>query len=95
MPTSRDKSTVRRSARRLRDTERARQLVVLATRVKRLRAARGLSQREAARLIGVGPLTLRRLELGTGNSSLAVLLSVARTFGVTLGHLFGRRGKSE
>jgi transcriptional regulator with XRE-family HTH domain len=78
-----------------RDAERARQLVVLAAHVKRLRTARGLSQRDAAKLIGVGPLTLRRLELGTGNSSLAVLLSVARAFGVSLGHLFGRRGKSE
>jgi transcriptional regulator with XRE-family HTH domain len=68
---------------------------VLAAHVKRLRTARGLSQRDAAKLIGVGPLTLRRLELGTGNSSLAVLLSVARAFGVSLGHLFGRRGKSE
>jgi transcriptional regulator with XRE-family HTH domain len=84
-----------RRARARRDADRARQLVVLAAQVKRLRAARGLSQREAARLIGVGPLTLRRLELGTGNSSLAVLLSVARAFGVSLGHLFGRRGKSE
>jgi transcriptional regulator with XRE-family HTH domain len=84
-----------RRARARREADRTRQLVVLAAQVKRLRAARGLSQKEAARLIGVGPLTLRRLELGTGNSSLAVLLSVARAFGVSLGHLFGRRGNSE
>jgi hypothetical protein len=38
---------------------------------------------------------VRRIEGGVGNPSLAVLVSVARAFGVSLGYLFGKRGKRE
>ncbi|MGH7436358.1 MAG: helix-turn-helix domain-containing protein [Polyangiaceae bacterium] len=70
-------------------------LQALADRVRTLRTERGLTQRAAARLIGVGPPVVRRLEGGIANPSLAVLVSVARAFGVTLGYLFGKRGKRE
>jgi transcriptional regulator with XRE-family HTH domain len=63
--------------------------------VRRLRVEHGFSQREAAGLIGVGPPVLRRIEGGVGNPSLAVLVSVARVFDVSLGYLLGKRGKRE
>jgi transcriptional regulator with XRE-family HTH domain len=63
--------------------------------LRRLRTERGLTQRAAASLIGVGPPVVRRLERAVANPSLAVLVSVARAFGVTLGYLFGKPGKRE
>jgi transcriptional regulator with XRE-family HTH domain len=56
---------------------------------------RGMTQRAAASRIGVGVAVLRRIEGGVGNPSLAVLVSVARAFDVTLAYLLGKRGKSE
>ncbi len=70
-------------------------LRVLAARFRRLRIERGLTQRAAADLIGVGPPVVRRIEGAVGNPSLAVLVSVARAFGVTLGYLLEKRGKRE
>ncbi|MDP9034279.1 MAG: helix-turn-helix transcriptional regulator [Myxococcota bacterium] len=61
----------------------------LAGRLRRLRAARGWTQRAAAGRIGVGPVVLRRLESGRANPSLAVLLSVARVYRVDLAELLG------
>ena len=43
----------------------------------------------------MGVPVVRRIEGGVGNPSLAVLVSVARAFGVTLGYLLGKRGKRE
>jgi transcriptional regulator with XRE-family HTH domain len=63
--------------------------------MRRLRTAHGLSQRAAATLIGVGAPVVRRIESGVGNPSLAVLVSVARAFEVSLGYLLGKRGKRE
>ncbi len=72
-----------------------RNVQALAERLRRLRVAQGLSQRAAASLIGVGPPVVRRIESGVGNPSLAVLVSVARAFEVSLGYLLGKRGKRE
>jgi transcriptional regulator with XRE-family HTH domain len=63
----------------------------LALRIRRLRDARGWSQRAAATRIGVGAPVLRRLESGEANPSLAILLSVARAFGVPLNDLLERK----
>jgi transcriptional regulator with XRE-family HTH domain len=60
---------------------------VLGKRLRELRNERGLTQRAAAARIGVGPLVLRKLERGSANPSLAVLVSAARAFGVPLGRL--------
>jgi transcriptional regulator with XRE-family HTH domain len=60
---------------------------VLGKRLRRLRAALGLTQRAAAARIGVGPMVLRQLERGSANPSLAVLVSTARAFGVPLSRL--------
>jgi transcriptional regulator with XRE-family HTH domain len=60
---------------------------VLGKRLRELRNQHGLTQRAAAARIGVGPLVLRKLERGSANPSLAVLVSAARAFGVPLGRL--------
>ena len=78
-----------RSARKSADLRRL--AGVLGKRLLRLRAALGLTQRAAAARIGVGPRVLRRLERGSGNPSLAVLVSTARAFGVPLSRLLGDR----
>ena len=70
-------------------------LRALADRLRDLRKKHGLSQRAAAELIGVGAPVVRRIEGGVGNPSLAVLVSVARAFDVSLGYLLGKRGKRE
>jgi transcriptional regulator with XRE-family HTH domain len=62
----------------------------LAKRLRRLRAARGWTQRAAALRMGIGPPLVRRLESGQANPSLAVLLSVADAFGIALNDLLGR-----
>jgi transcriptional regulator with XRE-family HTH domain len=57
--------------------------------VRELRVERGWSQRSAAIHIGIGAAVVRRLETGSANPSLAVLVSVARAFGVPLKRLLG------
>jgi transcriptional regulator with XRE-family HTH domain len=59
----------------------------LAARLRRLRESRGWTQRATALRIGIGAAVLRRLESGAANPSLAVLVSVARAFGVSLRQL--------
>jgi transcriptional regulator with XRE-family HTH domain len=46
-----------------------------------------LTQRAAAARIGVGPPVVRRLETGRANPSLAILVSIARAFGIPLSRL--------
>jgi transcriptional regulator with XRE-family HTH domain len=65
--------------------------VVLGKRLRRLRADRGLTQRAAAARIGVGPPVLRRLETGRANPSLAILVSIARAFGIPLSRLLRKK----
>lgn len=62
----------------------------LGKRLRRLRAARGWTQRVAALRIGVGTPLVRRLENGQANPSLAILLSVADAFGIPLKDLLAR-----
>ena len=66
--------------------------VTLGERLRRLRAERGLTQRAAAARIGIGPPVLRRLERGSANPSLAVLVSAARAFGIPLHLLLKKKG---
>ncbi|HXX66066.1 MAG TPA: helix-turn-helix transcriptional regulator [Polyangiaceae bacterium] len=60
---------------------------VLGRRIRGLRMARGWTQRRAALRIGIGAAGMRRMEFGLANPSLAVLVSVARAFGVPLNSL--------
>lgn len=62
----------------------------MGSRLRELRATKGWSQRAAANRIGIGPAVVRRLEKGSANPSLAILVSVARAFGIPLRRLLGR-----
>jgi transcriptional regulator with XRE-family HTH domain len=59
----------------------------LADHVRRLRAARGHTQAQLARVAGVPRATLAHLESGAGNPTLAVLLRVAAALQVSLEEL--------
>ena len=58
--------------------------------VRRLRQARGWTMKAAAERFGVVAVTLRRIESGVGNPSLAILFQIARHFRVSLSDLFRR-----
>jgi DNA-binding XRE family transcriptional regulator len=62
----------------------------LGSRLRELRATKGWTQRATADRIGIGPAVVRRLEKGSANPSLAILVSVARVFGIPLKHLLER-----
>jgi DNA-binding XRE family transcriptional regulator len=64
--------------------------VRLGSRMRQLRATKGWTQRATADRIGIGAAVVRRLENGSANPSLAILVSVARAFGIPLKHLLGR-----
>jgi DNA-binding XRE family transcriptional regulator len=64
--------------------------VRLGSRMRQLRATKGWTQRATADRIGIGTAVVRRLEKGSANPSLAILVSVARAFGIPLKHLLGR-----
>ena len=59
----------------------------LARRVRALRQQKGWTQERAAERIGIEPAHVRRIEAGKANPSLAVLVSVARAFGLTVPEL--------
>jgi transcriptional regulator with XRE-family HTH domain len=59
----------------------------LARRVRELREERSWTIEEAAERFSVEPAHVRRIEAGDANPSLAVLVSVARAFGVKVGEL--------
>src|SRR5687768_13717457 len=56
----------------------------LATNVRQLRQARGLTQQQMAKLSGLPRATWANLESGAGNPTLAVLHAVAMAFQVSL-----------
>ena len=58
------------------------------TRIKELRAARGMKQGELAELVGVRRETIIRLEKGQYNPSLKLAVDIARVFGVTVEEVF-------
>jgi len=59
----------------------------LAQRTRELRTARGWTVEAAAEKIGVEPAYVRRLEAGTANASLAVLVSIAHAYGLVVHEL--------
>jgi transcriptional regulator with XRE-family HTH domain len=60
---------------------------MLARRTRELRTACGWTVEAAAERIGVEPAYVRRLEAGTANVSLAVLVSVAHAYGMLVHEL--------
>lgn len=57
---------------------------MLKTRIKELRAARGMDQTQLAELVGVRRETIGRLENGQYNPSLKLAMDIAKVFGLTV-----------
>ena len=61
---------------------------MLQTRIKELRAARGMDQAQLAELVGVRRETIGRLENGQYNPSLRLAMDIAKVFGLTVEQIF-------
>ena len=61
---------------------------MLKTRIKELRAARGMDQAKLAELVGVRRETIGNLEKGRYNPSLKLAMDIARVFETTVEELF-------
>nr|WP_297283419.1 helix-turn-helix transcriptional regulator [uncultured Agathobaculum sp.] len=61
---------------------------MLKTRIKELRAARGMDQVQLAELVGVRRETIGRLENGQYNPSLKLAMDIAKVFGLTVEEVF-------
>lgn len=61
---------------------------MLKTRIKELRAARGMDQAQLAELVGVRRETIGRLENGQYNPSLKLSMDIAKVFGLTVEEIF-------
>ena len=70
-------------------TERDAYLVALGERVRKLRARRGMTRKELARVASVSERHLANLERGVGNVSILVLQSIARAFNCAVAELVG------
>ncbi|MEU5212464.1 XRE family transcriptional regulator [Streptomyces sp. NPDC020742] len=65
------------------------ELPTVAPRLRDLRRRSGLTLETAARLVGLSPAHLSRLETGRRQPSLPMLLALARTYGTTVSDLLG------
>ncbi len=65
-----------------------RELKRLGRRLRELRTERGLSQEEAAEIMGIHPKSMPRLEGGSANPTVATLVAAAVAFKVPLRDLF-------
>ncbi|GAA2620674.1 helix-turn-helix domain-containing protein [Streptomyces tubercidicus] len=65
------------------------ELSTVAPRLRDLRRRSGLTLETAARLVGLSPAHLSRLETGRRQPSLPMLLALARTYGTTVSDLLG------
>lgn len=65
-----------------------RELKRLGRRLRELRTERGLSQEEAAEIMGIHPKSMPRLEGGSTNPTVATLVAAAVAFKVPLRDLF-------
>lgn len=61
---------------------------MLQTRIKELRAARGMDQATLAGLVGVRRETIGRLENGLYNPSLKLAMDIAKVFGLPVEQIF-------
>lgn len=61
---------------------------MLETRIKELRAARGMDQATLAQLVGVRRETIGRLEKGLYNPSLKLAMDIAQVFGLPVEEIF-------
>lgn len=58
--------------------------------LKMLRLARGLTQQELAKQLGLSPVTISGYELGLREPSIEMLERIADYFGVSVDYLLGR-----
>jgi transcriptional regulator with XRE-family HTH domain len=65
-----------------------RELKRLGIRLRELREDRGLTQEQAAEIIGVHPKSMPRIEGGTANPTVATLVAASVAYKVPLGDLF-------
>jgi DNA-binding XRE family transcriptional regulator len=70
-----------------------RELERLGRRLRQLREERGLTQEQAAEMIGVHPKSMPRIEGGTANPTLATLVAAAAAYEVSLRDLFSEEEK--
>ena len=68
---------------------------MLRTRIRELRAARGMEQGELARLVDVRRETIGRLEKGRYNPSLKLAMDIARVFDLPVEEIFFFSGEEE
>ncbi len=61
---------------------------MLETRLKELRAARGMDQAQLAQLVGVRRETIGRLEKGLYNPSLKLAMDIAKVFALPVEDIF-------
>lgn len=61
---------------------------MLETRLKELRAARGMDQAQLAQLVGVRRETIGRLEKGLYNPSLKLAMDIAKVFSLPVEDIF-------
>jgi putative transcriptional regulator len=59
-------------------------------RIAQARKRRGLTQQQLAEKVGVGRVTIARLEAGTRSPGVQLALSIARVLGEPVEALFGR-----
>jgi transcriptional regulator with XRE-family HTH domain len=72
--------------------DRAAPLIDLGGRLRVERLRRGLSLREAARRLGVGPSTLSQIETGKAQPSVSTLFDIVNLLGTSLDGLLSERG---
>lgn len=70
-----------------------RELKRLGTRLRELREQRGLTQEQAAELMGVHPKSMPRIEGGTANPTVATLVAASVAYKVPLRELFPEEDK--
>jgi transcriptional regulator with XRE-family HTH domain len=70
-----------------------RELKRLGKRLREIREERGLTQEEAAEIMGVHPKSMPRLEGGTTNPSVATLVAASVAYKVPLRDLFPEEDK--
>ncbi len=62
-------------------------------RLRQLREARGLSQEQAAEIMGIHPKSMPRIEGGTANPTVATLVAASVAYEVPLRDLFPEADK--
>ena len=60
----------------------------VALRLRQVRVARGMTQKDAAKMLGINVVTLCHMESGKANPTLATMNGIAKGYGVPLSYFF-------